>query len=89
MWLFYCRTSAMTIERTIKALAWRNMVRAFHDYRSICEVRPMSVRVPTHRAPTYPGEMLLEEFLVPMGITQRALADAMVVSGVQDQLLRE
>ena len=33
------------------------------------------VRVPTHRTPTHPGEMLLEEFLDPMGITQRELAD--------------
>ena len=33
------------------------------------------MRVPTHRAPTHPGEMLLEEFLIPMGITQRQLAD--------------
>ena len=33
------------------------------------------VRVPTHRTPTHPGEMLLEEFLNPMGITQRDLAD--------------
>ncbi|MFQ5672389.1 MAG: HigA family addiction module antitoxin [Nitrospinales bacterium] len=33
------------------------------------------VRVPTHREPTHPGEMLLEEFLVPMGITQRELSD--------------
>ena len=33
------------------------------------------VRVPTHRIPTHPGEMLLEEFLTPMGITQRDLAD--------------
>ena len=24
------------------------------------------VRVPTHRSPTHPGEMLLEEFLIPM-----------------------
>lgn len=37
------------------------------------------VRIPTHRAPTHPGEMLLEEFLVPMGITQRELADAIHV----------
>ena len=29
------------------------------------------VRIPTHRPPTHPGEMLLEEFLLPMGITQR------------------
>jgi addiction module HigA family antidote len=33
------------------------------------------VRVPTHRPPTHPGEMLLEEFLNPMGITQKELAD--------------
>jgi antitoxin HigA-1 len=32
------------------------------------------VRVPTHREPTHPGEMLLEEFLKPMGISQRDLA---------------
>ena len=29
--------------------------------------------------PTHPGEMLLEEFLTPMGITQRELADAIHV----------
>lgn len=33
------------------------------------------VRIPTNRTPTHPGEMLLEEFLNPMGITQRDLAD--------------
>jgi antitoxin HigA-1 len=32
------------------------------------------VRIPTHGAPTHPGEMLLEEFLIPMGLTQRELA---------------
>ena len=32
------------------------------------------VRIPTHRIPTHPGEMLLEEFLRPMGLTQRELA---------------
>ncbi len=32
------------------------------------------VRIPTHREPTHPGEMLLEEFLVPMGITQKELS---------------
>ncbi len=36
-------------------------------------------RIPTHRSPTHPGEMLLEEFLNPMGITQRDLADAIHV----------
>ena len=39
----------------------------------------MSVRIPTHRIPTHPGEMLLEEFLRPMGLTQRELAQAIRV----------
>lgn len=37
------------------------------------------VRVPTNRTPTHPGEMLLEEFLNPMGLTQRDLADGIHV----------
>ena len=36
-------------------------------------------RIPTHRPPTHPGEMLLEEFLAPMGLSQRKLADAIHV----------
>jgi antitoxin HigA-1 len=37
------------------------------------------IRVPTNRTPTHPGEMLLEEFLIQMGITQRDLANAIHV----------
>ena len=37
------------------------------------------VRIPTNREPTHPGEMLVEEFLTPMQITQRELADAIHV----------
>ena len=37
------------------------------------------IRIPTNRTPTHPGEMLLEEFLNPMGLTQRELADAIHV----------
>ena len=37
------------------------------------------IRVPTHRRPPTPGEVLLEEFLVPMGITQSALAGALSI----------
>lgn len=37
------------------------------------------VRIPTHREPTHPGEMLKEEFLIPMGISQRELADGIKV----------
>ena len=36
-------------------------------------------RLPTHRPPTHPGEMLLEEFLKPMGISQTELAKAIHV----------
>jgi antitoxin HigA-1 len=32
------------------------------------------IRVPTHREPTHPGEMLLEDFLRPMALSQRDLA---------------
>lgn len=31
--------------------------------------------IPKYRAPTHPGEMLLKEFLEPMGISQAALAE--------------
>ena len=37
------------------------------------------VRIPIDREPTHPGEMLLEEFLKPMELTQRELADAIQV----------
>ena len=32
------------------------------------------VRMPANRMPTHPGEMLLEEFLKPMNLTQQDLA---------------
>lgn len=32
------------------------------------------IRMPTHRAPIHPGEILLEEFLKPMDIPQTELA---------------
>jgi antitoxin HigA-1 len=37
------------------------------------------IRVPTHRVPTHPGEMLLLEFLEPFGLTQRELAGGISV----------
>ncbi|WP_257286524.1 HigA family addiction module antitoxin [Endozoicomonas sp. SESOKO1] len=39
----------------------------------------MMTRIPTNRAPTHPGEMLREEFLLPMNITQQELATAIHV----------
>ena len=37
------------------------------------------VRIPTKRKPTHPGEMLRDEFLVPMNISQRDLANTIHV----------
>lgn len=37
------------------------------------------IRVPTRREPTHPGEMLLEEFLKPMALSQKDLADGIHV----------
>lgn len=37
------------------------------------------MRLPKHRPPTSPGEMLLKEFLEPLGLTQVALAAKMGV----------
>jgi antitoxin HigA-1 len=36
--------------------------------------------LPTHRTPSHPGEILREEFLVPMEITQTRLAEVLRVS---------
>jgi len=38
------------------------------------------MRIPTDREPIHPGEMLREEFLQPLGITQQQLADGIHVS---------
>ncbi len=37
------------------------------------------MRIPTDRPPTHPGEMLREEFLIPLNLTQKDLADAIQV----------
>jgi antitoxin HigA-1 len=37
-------------------------------------------RLPTHRPPTHPGEMLLKEFLEPLGISQSEFARRIQVS---------
>ncbi len=38
------------------------------------------MRIPTNGPPTHPGEMLLEEFLKPLGMTQTELAEKIGVS---------
>ena len=51
--------------------------RAGHAQRRASAVQR---RLPTNVPPTHPGEMLLEEFLKPMGITQSAFAARLGVS---------
>jgi addiction module HigA family antidote len=41
------------------------------------------IRIPTNGPPTHPGEMLLEEFLKPLGISQVDLAAKLAVSYVR------
>jgi antitoxin HigA-1 len=41
------------------------------------------VRIPSDRSPTTPGEMLLEEFIRPLDMTQAQLADRIGVSYVR------
>lgn len=41
------------------------------------------MRIPADRMPTPPGEMLLEEFLQPLGVTQTEFAERIGVSYVR------
>ncbi len=41
------------------------------------------LRIPKDRVPTPPGEMLLEEFLKPLGMTQTELAERIMVPYVR------
>ncbi len=52
-----------------------NVSKSWTTTRRAC----VMVRLPSHRAPTHPGEVLLEDFLQPLGLTQRALATSIRV----------
>ena len=41
--------------------------------------RTGTVRIPSHREATHPGQVLLEDFLVPLKLTQKDLASAIRV----------
>lgn len=47
------------------------------------ETIKLAVRLPANRPPIHPGEMLLEEFLKPYGMTQAELAKRIGVSYVR------
>ena len=38
-----------------------------------------NLKLPSHRPPTTPGEVLLEEFIKPLNLTQKEMADAIAV----------
>jgi antitoxin HigA-1 len=38
------------------------------------------MRLPTHRRPTHAGEIFLEDFLVPLGLTQKEAAERLRIS---------
>ena len=38
------------------------------------------MRLPKNRRPTHPGEVFLEEFLIPLGITQKDAAERLRIS---------
>lgn len=48
--------------------------------RSDASKQRMGGRLPLHRPPTRPGEMLLEEFIKPLGITQVEAAACLGIS---------
>lgn len=50
------------------------------EFRNVGEASFVAQRLPQRRPPTHPGEMLLEEFLKPLGISQSALAARLGVS---------
>lgn len=46
--------------------------------------------LPSHRPPTHPGEMLLEEFVKPLGLSQTELANHLGISRVRlSEILRQ
>lgn len=48
------------------------------------------IRLPTNRAPSHPGEILREDFLIPMEITQVDLADRLGIPFQRvNQIVRE
>ena len=48
------------------------------------------IRLPTNRAPSHPGEILREEFLAPMGISQVDLAERLRIPFQRvNQIVRE
>ncbi len=69
------------VERLGQTVAYRFGIiqgnRVYHECPSGRLVN--MIRIPKDRRPTHPGEILREDFLDPMGMTQRELADGIKV----------
>ncbi len=75
--IFYGRNTKAA-RRSCPQGIWAVAARKLDQLDSAKSEAPM-IRVPTHREPTHPGEMLLEEFLKPMALSQKDLADGIHV----------
>jgi antitoxin HigA-1 len=66
------------------------MIRTRKEDNDMTRSARKGVGLPSHRPPTSPGEMLREEFLEPLGLTQTELAQRMRVPvGRINQILQD
>jgi addiction module HigA family antidote len=56
-----------------------NMAKKTEDIKGRKFVSPSTI-LELNREPTHPGEVLLEEFIIPMNLTQKGLAEKLGVS---------
>jgi addiction module HigA family antidote len=69
-------TGRMDMPSKLKSLTTTKVI----SRRSKQSQRQVARRLPANRPPTHPGEMLLEEFLKPLGISQSAFAARLGIS---------
>ena len=69
-------------QRVCKNMSPKDRTPRGHDLTLLQELQERLVerRLPKHRPPTHPGEMLLAEFLKPLGVSQSAFAIRLGVS---------
>src|SRR5204862_5592445 len=79
------KTWRSSIITELRLRSWR-LTAAKRVYASTERVM---VRIPTHGPPTHPGEMILEEFLRPLGMTQTEFAQRIGVAWTRaNQLIK-
>jgi addiction module HigA family antidote len=68
--------TAFAFDGLQKALTWSRLLTTIETTTRVL----LMIRIPTHGPPTHPGEMLREEFLEPLGLSQMDLAQKLGVS---------